>query len=63
MDRDVEASLSSKSTQFVNKQGPSPFNSETALQSRKLQQEKEATVREKKFDLAKQIKETVDHFK
>ena len=43
--------------------GSSPFDSETATQIRKLQQEKEAAVRDENFDLAKSIKDTVDRLK
>ena len=51
MSRQAEASLPSKSAQFVNSQGG--LDPETALQIKKLQQEKDMAVRDENFDLAK----------
>ena len=58
MNRQAEASLPSKSAQFVNSQGG--LDPETALQIKKLIQEKDVAVRDENFDLAKQLKDTID---
>ena len=57
MSRQADASLPSKSTQFMsNQQGLDP---ETALQIRKLEAEKAKAIRDEDFDLAKNIKDTI----
>ena len=59
--RQAEASLPSKSAQFMNNDGG--LDPETALQIRKLQQEKDLAVRDENFDLAKQLKDTIERLK
>jgi len=53
----AESSLPSKSVVQSSQGGLDP---ETALQIKKLQQEKDMAVRDENFDLAKQIKDTID---
>jgi len=57
--KQAEASLPSKSSQFLNK-GAQSLDPETALQIKKLQQQKDMAVRDEDFDAAKQLKETID---
>lgn len=58
--RQAEASLPSRSTPASYNASQGGLDPETALQIKKLQQEKDVAVRDENFDLAKQIKDTID---
>jgi len=56
--RQAESSLPSRSEQFSNQN--TGLDPETAIQIKKLQQEKDNAVRNEDFDLAKEIKDTIN---
>mgnify|MGYP002631232398 CR=1 FL=1 len=56
--KQAEASLPSRSTPFENQSAG--LDPETAIQIKKLQNEKDRAVRDEDFDLAKQIKDTIN---